>query len=153
VLFFRLHTIRRHIIWNYKNNGLNYKLYYKDASHTAVFGLVRYILPNSDASTKDIHRGDIFYAVNGQPLNDTNYNTLLENDNYTLNLAGYDSGNITPNSRSVNLTKSIISENPVLINKVINDGNHKIGYLLYNGFYPNYESQLNNAFGFLKSQG
>jgi C-terminal processing protease CtpA/Prc len=46
-----------------------------------------------------------------------------------------------------------LSENPVYINKVIENGSHKIGYLMYNGFYPNYESQLNDAFGSLKSQG
>jgi C-terminal processing protease CtpA/Prc len=46
-----------------------------------------------------------------------------------------------------------LSENPVYINKVIKSGNAKIGYLMYNGFYPNYETQLNNALGELKSQG
>jgi carboxyl-terminal processing protease len=136
-----------------KNTGIAYKLYYKDVSHTAVFGIVNYVLPNSDASFKDIHRGDIFYAVNGESLNSSNYNTLLGNDTYTLNLADYDAGNITPNSRSVSLTKMQLSENPVYINKVIENGSHKIGYLMYNGFYSNYESQLNDAFGVLKSQG
>ncbi|PWA05357.1 S41 family peptidase [Flavobacterium psychrotolerans] len=136
-----------------KNDGLESGFYYKDASATSIFGVVRYVIPNSDASKKDIHRGDIFYAVNGEPLNKSNINTLLGNEAYTLNLADYDNGNITPNSRSVNLTKTVLSENPVLINKVIENGTHKIGYLMYNGFYPNYENQLNNAFGQLKSQG
>ena len=136
-----------------KNNGVEMGLYYKDASQTSLFGVVRYILPNSDASNKNIHRGDVFYGVNGETLTVSNYRTLLGNDSYTLNLANYDNGNITPNGQSVSLTKTILSENPVLLNTVINSGTHKIGYLVYNGFYPNYESQLNDAFGTLKAQG
>jgi C-terminal processing protease CtpA/Prc len=69
-----------------------------------------------------------------------------------MNFANYDSGNITPNGQSVTLSKSVISENPVYLTTVINSGTHKIGYLIYNGFYPNYESQLNAAFNNLKSQ-
>jgi len=51
------------------------------------------------------------------------------------------------------LTKTVLDENPILINKVIVSGSKKIGYLMYNGFYANYDSQLNDAFGTLKSQG
>jgi carboxyl-terminal processing protease len=70
-----------------------------------------------------------------------------------MNFAIYDSGNITPNGQSISLTKSVLSENPVYLNTVINSGTHRIGYLMYNGFYPNYESQLNEAFSSLRSQG
>lgn len=136
-----------------KNNGADYALYYKDASQTDVFGVVRYILPNSDAATKDIRRGDIFYAIDGVALNKNNYSSLLSAESYTLNLADYDNGIITPNGRFVSLTKTILSENPVYFSSVINSGTHRIGYLVYNGFYPNYESQLNAAFANLKSQG
>ena len=135
-----------------KNNGADFALYYQDDTQTAVFGIVRYILPNSDAASKNIARGSIFYAVDGTPLNRNNYSALLNADSYTLNLANYDNGNITPNGQSVGLTKTVLSENPVLISRVINSGTHRIGYLMYNGFYPNYESQLNAAFGNLKAQ-
>ncbi|MBD3582831.1 S41 family peptidase [Flavobacterium selenitireducens] len=134
------------------NNGVDFALRYKTGSTTDIFGWVRYILPNSDASTKDIHRGDIFYAVNGTPLTSDNYQQLLSQQTYTLNLADYDNGNITPNGESVALTKSVYSENPVYQREVFNIGNHKIGYLMYNGFYPNYDNALNQAFGQLKSQ-
>ena len=137
---------------NTKNNGVDYQLLLKTTGGTEVFGWVRYILPNSDASTKHIQRGDIFYGINGTPLTTANYQSLLANETYTLNLADYNNGNITPNGQSVTLTKSEYSENPVLISNVINSGSHKIGYLVYNGFYTGYESQLNAAFGQLKSQ-
>jgi carboxyl-terminal processing protease len=136
-----------------KNNGAEFGLYYKDESQTSVFGVVRYVLPNSDAAAKNVQRGAIFYAINGTPLTKENYSALLSNDTYTMNFATYDDGNITPTGQSVSLTKSVISENPVYLTSVINSGAHKIGYLMYNGFYPNYESQLNAAFSNLKSQG
>ena len=136
-----------------KNNGADFALFYKDQSQTDIIGVVRYILPNSDASTKDIQRGDIFYGVNGQQLTISNYQSLLSQDNYTLSLADYDNGNFTPNGQAVALTKTVLSENPVYLTNVINEGSHKIGYLMYNGFYPNYEAQLNDAFGQLKAQG
>ncbi|MDR6846516.1 S41 family peptidase [Flavobacterium granuli] len=137
-----------------KNDGVDFGLYRKASGSNDIFGYVRYIIPNSDASTKDIKRGDIFYGVNGTQLTVSNYQTLLLNsENYTLNLADYNNGQITPNGKSVTLTKTELSENPILINNVIETGSHKIGYLMYNGFYPNYDSQLNDAFATLKSQG
>ena len=137
-----------------KNDGMDFGLYRKSSNSEEIFGWVRYIIPNSDASTKDIKRGAIFYGVNGVQLTVSNYQTLLLNaESYTLNLADYNNGQITPNGKSVQLTKTELSENPIMINNVIESGGHKIGYLMYNGFYPGYDDQLNAAFGTLKSQG
>ena len=134
------------------NNGVDFALKYKTGSTTEIFGWVRYIIPNSNASLKNIKRGDLFYAVNGMPLTTLNYRELLANTTYTLNLADYTNGSITPNGTSVDVTKTNLSENPVLLSNVINEGSHTIGYLVYNGFYPGYESQLNAAFTQLKAQ-
>ena len=137
-----------------KNDGMDFGLYRKATNSDDIFGWVRYIIPNSDASTKDIKRGAIFYGVNGTQLTVSNYQNLLINaENYTLNLADFDNGKITPNGKSVQLTKTELAENPILVNNVIENGGHKIGYLMYNGFYPNYDTQLNEAFGTLKTQG
>ena len=135
-----------------KNNGADFALYYKAGSQTEIFGVVRYILPNSDAASKNISRGTIFYAVDGVSITKNNYRALLSSDSYTLNFADYDNGNVTPNGQSVSLTKTVLSENPVLISNIVDSGSHRIGYLMYNGFYPNYESQLNAAFANLKAQ-
>lgn len=137
---------------NTLNNGVDYGLRFKSGSTTDIFGWVRYIIPNSDASTKDIQRGDIFYAVNGTPLTASNYQSLLSATTYTLNLADYNNGAITPNGQSVTLTKTQLSENPVYATNVFVQGTKKIGYLMYNGFFSAYENQLNDAFGQLKAQ-
>ena len=75
-----------------KSNGVEFGLKYVPGSTTQIFGYVRYIQPNSDASTKDIHRGDLFYAINGTPLTTSNYNSPLDLDTYTLNLPDYAGG-------------------------------------------------------------
>lgn len=137
---------------NTLNNGMDFALRYKTGSTTEIYGWVRYIIPNSDAATKPIQRGTIFYAINGTPLTVDNYRSLLANDTYTINLADYDGGNITPNGQTVSLTKTALAENPILLNTVITNGSHKIGYLMYNGFYSTYDNQLNTVFGSFQSQ-
>jgi len=135
------------------SNGVEFGLLYTDSSQTGVFGYVRYIMPNSDAANKDIKRGDIFYAINGTALTVDNYSNLLKNESYTLNLADYNDGVLTPNGREVTLTKTEYAENPVLVTNTYTSGSHKIGYLMYNGFYSNYDNDLNAAFAKLKSDG
>ena len=137
-----------------KSDGIDFGLSYKPGSTTEIFGYVRYIVPNSNAATKNIKRGDMFTGVNGTQLTGTNYESLLINaESYTLNLADYNGTTIVSNGKTIALTKTTLNENPILINKVFEIGGKKIGYLMYNGFFANYDTQLNDAFGTLKSQG
>ncbi len=135
------------------SNGMEYGLRYVPGSTTDIFGYVRYVLPNSDAATKGVQRGDIFYAVNNQPLTTANYQNLLSNTTYTINLANYNSGALNPTGESISLTKAEYAENPVYYTNTYNISGHTIGYLMYNGFYSNYNSELNAAFGQLQAQG
>lgn len=137
---------------NTLNNGLDFGLRYKQGSTTDIFGWVRYVLPNSSAAAQNLQRGLIFYGINGTQLTESNYQSLLSATTYTLNLADYDNGNITPNGQAVTLTRTQLAENPVYSTEVFVQGNKKIGYLMYNGFFSSYENQLNAAFGALKSQ-
>lgn len=138
---------------NNKNNGVDFGLLKKSTNSDQVIGWVRYILPNSDASNKDIHRGDLFYAVDGTPLTIQNYQALLAAESYTLNMADYDNGNYTPNGHSVSLTKYDYSENPVYYSDVYEINSNRIGYLVYNGFYGAYDVELNNHFANFHAQG
>lgn len=136
-----------------KNNGLDFVLNYTDDTQNEIFGWVRYVLPNTSASSQNIPRGTIFYAVNGTTLNVSNYQSLLSADSYTLNFADYDNGNITPNGQSATFTKAEYSENPVYLSNVYEIGSKKIGYLVYNGFYIDYETELNAVFTDFQAQG
>lgn len=148
-------TLEQSLQGTTKNNGVEFGLSYKPNSTTDIFGYVRYIIPGSDAANKDIRRGELFTAVNGTQLTVSNYQNLLfgTNDNFTLNMADYNGTTVVSNGKTVALTKTLLTENPILINKVITAGTKKIGYLMYNGFYADFDTQLNNAFGELKSQG
>lgn len=148
-------TLEQSLQGTSKNNGVEFGLSYKPNSTTDVFGFVRYIIPGSDAATKDIRRGEMFTAVNGTQLTVSNYESLLfgSNDNYTLNMADYNGTSVSSNGKTVTLTKTTLTENPILIKNVITVGAKKIGYLMYNGFYADFDTQLNTAFGEFKSQG
>jgi hypothetical protein len=136
------------------HNGMEYGLVYERGSTTNVFGYVRYVLPNSDASAKNVKRGMIFNSVNGIKLTENNYRSLLfTNLDYTIDLADYKNGNPITNGRSISLTKVEYTENPVFITKTINTGAKKIGYLMYNSFTRNFDNELNAAFLTLKSDG
>ncbi|WDF58893.1 S41 family peptidase [Flavobacterium sp. KACC 22758] len=137
-----------------KNNGVDFRLTRVAEGSNDVVGYVRYIIPNSDASSKAIKRGDFFTSVNGTKLTVSNYKSLLvDPDSYTLDFADYNGTAFVLNGKSVALTKTVLEENPILINKVINTGGHKIAYLMYNGFYAEYDSKLNQAFQGFKNEG
>lgn len=120
-----------------------------------IFGYVRYVIPGSDAADKNIQRGAIFTAVNDVILTDTNYETLLfgENISLILNFADYNNGEPVLNGTSVALTKTELSENPIQTTTVHEIGGKKIGYLMYTGFTSSYNTELNDAFGYFKSEG
>ena len=133
------------------STGMNFGLKLKSGTTTEVFGWVRYVLPNSSAATMNVQRGMIFHAINGTPLTTANFSTLLALDGFTINLANFNNGNITPNGNSIVLTKSILNENPVFLTQTYNVGARKVGYLVYNAFTTNNESQLNAAIAQLKA--
>jgi len=138
-----------------KSNGLEFGLVRIQDSEE-IFGYVQYILPNSDASNKDISRGDLFTAVNGQTLTLSNYRDLLfgDQDSYTLTLATIIDGEVVQGTETVFLSKEEgLAENPVFLDKVFEIGDKKIGYLVYNGFTNEYDEQLNDVFASFKSAG
>ncbi len=121
-----------------------------------IFGYVKYINPNTDASNKDIKRGDLFTGVDGQTLNRDNYRDLLfgENNTYTLNMATIENNSVAPSDKSVTLTKQEgVQKNPIFLEKVFELNGQKIGYLVYNGFVDEFDTQLNEVFGRFKAEG
>lgn len=121
-------TLEQSLQGTSKNNGVEFGLSYKPNSTTEVFGYVKYIIPGSDAATKDIRRGEMFTAVNGTQLTVSNYESLLfgTNDSYTLTMADYNGTTINSNGKTVILTKTTLTENPILIKNVITIGTKKL---------------------------
>ena len=138
-----------------RSNGLEFGLVLF-GNGDDIFGYVRYIVPNSNASTQDISRGEVFTGVDGQSLNLDNYRDLLfgENVTYTLNMADIAAGVITPNGKTVTLTKEEgLVENPVFIAETLDVNSQKVGYLMYNGFTNEFDENLNDAFGMFVAEG
>ncbi len=135
------------------NNGMEFGLvFYPDGSGD-VFGYVRYVLPNSSAASTALQRGDIFNTIDGQQINETNYNDLLAPDTYSIGLATFDGFTITPTGTTIELTKSQITENPIHIAQTLTIEGQKVGYLMYNAFTRDFDPELNAVFGTFKNQG
>ena len=141
-----------------KSNGLEYGLSLF-GDNNDVFGYVQYVVKNSDASTKEIKRGDVFVTVNGTQLfynsaSDNNLELLSDNDTYTLGMADIVNNTITPNNNEITLTKQAgLVEDPIHVNKVLDVGGKKVGYLMFNQFAGNSGEPLNDVFGTFKSAG
>jgi len=137
------------------SNGMEFGLRFFPGSSTDVFGYVRYILPNTSAESQGLKRGDVFYAIDSTPLTESNFSSLLSTDTYSIGLATYDNNGtpetsddtVIPGTESISLTKMPYTKNPVFKTEIIDVGGENVGYLMYNGFTADFDSQLNAAFG------
>lgn len=136
-------------------SGLEFGIIAEPGSTENVLGYVTHILPNSDAATKNITRGEFFHAVDNVQLTRTNFQSLLvTNQNaYTLEMANFNGTIVTPNTKRVALVKAQYDFPAVFHEKVITNGTNNIGYLVYNNdFSTNYINDLNTTFLNFKNQ-
>lgn len=133
------------------NNGMEFGLVYYPNNSSNVFGYVRYVLPGTDAESKNLERGMIFNSIDGQQLTDTNFSELLSLNSYEIGLATFDGTAITPTGESITLVKQQYTENPILIAETLTVQGQKIGYLMYNAFTRDFDSQLNGVFAQFKA--
>ena len=102
-----------------KSNGLKFSLLrFSDSNN--IFGYVRYVAPNSNASNTSIERGDLFMEIDGTQMTINNYQALLNQDTYTLSLASINNNTVSNTGETVTLTKEEgFTENPVFIAKTL----------------------------------
>ena len=136
------------------SNGMEFGLVQYDDGSANVYGYVRYVVPGSDAEIQGIQRGMIFNSIDGQQITIVNFAGLLFGNNltYSVGFADYNNGNPVGNGNSILLVKSELQENPIGNAKVIDYNGKKIGYLFYNQFVREYNSNLNATFANFKSQ-
>jgi len=138
------------------SNGVEFILLRQCSSCATVVGFVTYILEGSDASEKDIKRGDFFIGVDGTPLTVNNYRTLLYGDNleYTLNMGELQGETFVLNGTDVSLVKEEnFQTNPIQLDTIFEIDGQKIGYLMYNQFVSTFDNELNDVFGTFKAAG
>jgi len=142
-----------------KTTGAKIKLHLSAENSSEVYGIVRYVIPGTDAATKNVERGMVFKSVNGTNLTKNNAISLVYNtSSFTINLGTFfynditEEVEITPTGEDITLVNGEYTENPVFKKEVFEIEGHKIGYLMYNSFTANYDEVLNDAFLDFKNQ-
>jgi C-terminal processing protease CtpA/Prc len=130
-------------------NGMVYGLDRVSPGSDNLYGYVKYVLPNTSASSENLMRGAIFTQVDNQDLTISNYRSLLDNSSYSIQLATYNSttDEFDVNGTTINLTKQTYTENPIYKSEVFTIDSDNVGYLMYNRFNSEFDEQLNNEFG------
>lgn len=147
-----------------KTDGLEYKLYTRNANSTDVIGKVLYVQKNSPAAKAGLMRGDIFYQINGQTLTTTNYSGLISGSNETkiYTLAKVDATNTIVNTTTTKQTTAVVYQaNPVFLDSVYSIKGKTIGYFVYNQFATGptgyddhtYDNQVDAVFARFKAKG
>ncbi|UZO80771.1 S41 family peptidase [Aquimarina sp. ERC-38] len=132
-------------------SGMQFKvgLIFQDSRD--LFGYVTYVLPNTDAATKGIQRGQFFTHVDGLKLTIDNFLDLLINDNasFTIGFADQD----FQRTEDITLLKAQHIEDPIHIAKTLEFNGKRVGYLMYNEFNFDFNGQLNEVFADFKAEG
>lgn len=138
-----------------RSNGLEFDFYIEPGSSANVFGIIRLVLNNSPAESQGLQRGQIFNAVDGVALTESNISSLLNQDTYTLHFADYnDNGTpsdssddtIDTNAETASLAKIVYTENPIHRTEILQVNSQNVGYLAYNGFTSDFNNALNAVF-------
>ena len=134
--------------------GYDFILYPYDQSNSSrvlLCAVVTYVLPDSPASAAGLKRGDVIINVNNKDIVYNNnayvdivYDDMLGSSSCKLGLA---------NGKSVSMTAVQLTENPVTVYKVIENGDKKIGYMHYTSFTAESIQPLITACKYFKEQG
>lgn len=125
----------------------------KISDNNQVFGYVRYVVPNSSAAQQGVERGMIFTQVDGTTLTETNFNELIAPEQYSIGLAELQNGQLVLTGETIQLSKTELTENPIHIANTLEINGQSIGYLMYNNFRSNFESELNQVFADFAADG
>lgn len=115
--------------------------------------VVQAVYPNSSASTFGVGRGTIITQIDGKDITGANYSSQY------LNLLYPTKSNVKllvefPDSISeVILTSTMLDPTPIYVNKVIEDGENRVGYLMYDAFDAAYDNDLLEVLADFKSKG
>lgn len=139
------------------SNGMKFYVTRQCANCNDLVAVVTYVLPDSDAAAKGLERGDLITTINGRTLNVDNYVEYLYGSlmTITVGLAEYntDSQSFVSTAENIILDKvENFQENPIHKNVVIEQGDRRVGYLMYNQFVSGFDDQLIQTFSDFESQ-
>ncbi|GGI24302.1 S41 family peptidase [Pedobacter mendelii] len=117
---------------------------------------VKYVYPNSPASQQGLTRGCKLTSINGRTglsyssANVTFLNDALFGTNASVSLTFTD---LTGASKTVTVTRTTYTVNPILFTNIYTAGTKKVGYIVFNSFTNNASAAINTAFANFASQG
>jgi len=103
------------------------------------FGIVQYVYPNTPASREGFTRGDIIIKLNGQNITADNYRDLLYGTSASVTKGILTNDGIVAGN-TVFLMAEELNLDPVLMYKIIDRNEHRIGYLLYLQYISRYDT-------------
>lgn len=116
--------------------------------------VVQSVYPASTASTFGVERGTFIYEVNGKAIDKGNYMSVyLDLVAPTQNSVKLLAGNGTEEPKEITLTVTEIDPTPILMHTIIEEDNHKIGYLVYEAFDAAYDNELLDVLASFKTAG
>ncbi|MCE4564319.1 peptidase S41 [Maribellus sp. CM-23] len=123
--------------------------FYLFPDKVSVFAVVEYVYPHTPAANAGLKRGDIILKMNNASITTQNYTDLMyaEDLDITLGVLNIDNQGkyiISPGT-TAQMTALELQLNPVLKTAIIEEGNHKIGYLFYAQYIDNYNSSIDTA--------
>jgi carboxyl-terminal processing protease len=99
-----------------------------------IFAVVEYVYPNSPAAIAGLKRGDIILKINGEDLNNNNFQNLNSNKGFTVTLGSYTGTSIRQTNSVITIGTGIIDLDPVIHYEVKEIDGISIGYLVYIDF-------------------
>jgi carboxyl-terminal processing protease len=145
-----------------KEAGFEFVLYKEDESDKVVAQIL-YVKPQSPAQAAGLKRGDLISKINGQIITAENYRNLIKDLKKDHSLE-YKPLLIDEHKFGEPLAAELkaveYTENPNYLSKVIEEGNHKVGYYVYNFFASGtenddekYDLEMDEIFSVFKNEG
>ncbi|MCG8306620.1 MAG: S41 family peptidase [Cytophagales bacterium] len=122
-----------------------------------LFAVVEYVYPDSPANKAGLERGDIILKINGEDLNQSNFQELGSNEGFSVTLGNYNGRNIIPTDEIVTINTGVIELDPVIHYEVKDRNGIKVGYLVFvdfiSGKNDKWLNSLDNALSEMKAEG
>jgi carboxyl-terminal processing protease len=130
-----------------------YSLAFGRFSNTGnIFGLIEYVYPDTPADKAGLKRGDIIVLMNGADITEANYTQLLNAPNVNISRGVLTPDGISVDSKTISMVAQELKLDPVLIKKVVEHDDKKIGYLFYAQYIGNFNRSLDEAFQYFLDQ-
>lgn len=131
--------------------GIKYSAFFADNTQTNVVFSISYVLKGSAAEAAGLKRGDFIYKVDGKQITVSNYQSILQNQTLSIELANYANGVYTATGKPLSITKTTLQTIPILKDTVVEWAGKKVGYLNYIQFLNSFDDSLRAVFNRFKS--